>query len=109
MKKNSIFKFLTPLFFLLPALIVIITFQIFPIAYSFIMSFFDWDMINTAGPKFIGLKNYINLVLEPEFWHSLLVTSYYAGASVPIGMAFALLVAMFLNSKIKAIGFFRTI
>ncbi len=99
-------KWYVPLLYLLPALIIILIFQIFPIFYAFKLSFFKWDMITTK--TFVGLRNYINLLQEPDFWKSVLVTFYYVGVSIPIGLSLSLFVAILINNKIKGVGFFRT-
>ena len=99
-------RILKPYLYLFPALILIIVFQIIPIFYAFYLSFFNWDMIT---PKiFVGLKNYYNLLLEPDFWKSVWVTFYYVIIAVPVGIGLAIVIAVFLNSKIKMVGFFRT-
>lgn len=45
--------------------------------------------------KFVGLKNWINMLIDPDFWHSVLVTAEYAiaatGAQMLIGLGIALL------------------
>ncbi len=99
-------KWYVPLLYLSPALIIILIFQIFPIFYAFNLSFFKWDMITTK--TFVGLRNYINLLQEPDFWKSVLVTFYYVGVSIPIGLSLSLFVAILINNKIKGVGFFRT-
>lgn len=99
-------KPLTPFLYLLPALAVIIIFQIIPIFYAFYLSLFKWDMIT---PKiFMGLKNYYNLFLEPDFWKSIGITFYYVGVSIPVGLSLSLYIALLLNSKIKGVSAYRT-
>ncbi|MBN1897329.1 MAG: sugar ABC transporter permease [Spirochaetes bacterium] len=96
----------TPFLYLLPALSVIIVFQIIPIFYALYLSFFNWDMIT---PKvFIGLRNYSNLLLEPEFWKAIGITFYYVGVSIPLGLSLSLFIAVLLDSKIRALPVFRT-
>ncbi len=107
MKENYIkTKLYIPFLYLSPALLIILLFQIFPIFYAFQLSFFKWDMI--TAKVFVGLKNYINLLQEPDFWKSVLITFYYVGVSIPIGLGLSLFMAILINSKIKGIGFFRT-
>ncbi len=107
MRENYIkTKWYIPFLYLSPALIIILLFQIFPIFYAFQLSFFKWDMI--TAKVFVGLKNYINLLQEPDFWKSVLVTFYYVGVSIPVGLSLSLFLAILINSKIKGVGFFRT-
>jgi oligogalacturonide transport system permease protein len=60
------------------------------------------------APKIIGLANYKELFKDTEFLNSLVSTFKYALFTVPAALAFALLVAVILNFKIKGINFFRT-
>lgn len=96
----------TPFLYLLPALSVIAVFQIYPILYAFRLSFYNWDMIGTK--TFIGLKNYINLLQEADFWKSVGVTFYYVLLSLPISLSLSLFIAVQLNKRFFGTGFFRT-
>ncbi|MEO0113950.1 MAG: sugar ABC transporter permease [candidate division WOR-3 bacterium] len=92
--------------YLLPALIILIIFRIIPIFYSVRISLFDWGM---AGPrKFVGLKNYLDVLSDPVFWQSLLNTGWYVIFSVPLMLFLALFIALLLNTKIKGLGIYRT-
>lgn len=50
--------------FIMPALIVFVLFMFWPLAYTFYLSFFKWNMVS---PKmvWVGLDNYINLMKDP--------------------------------------------
>lgn len=61
---------LTGYLFILPALIVILIFGIFPIGYSIYMSLFNWQV--TKGP-FIGDKNY--LLIFGSWWNLLVLVA----------------------------------
>ena len=78
-----------------------------PTAVAFWLIFQDWNLIST--PRFIGLKNIIRLAKDPLFLKSLQVTAYYTLISVPLGMIIGFLVALLMNSKVRAISFFRTV
>jgi len=93
-------------FYILPAAAIIIFFQLVPIAYSFYVSGFDWGM--GGAKKFLGLKNYLDLMRDEEFWRSLLNTFYYVLGVVPASLFLSLFVALLLNQKLKGLGFFRT-
>lgn len=79
-----------------------------PMVASLYFSMTNWDMLNPA--KFVGFHNYAKLVnQDPLFWQSLKVTAIYTVASVPVGLALSLLVAMLMNQKVRGIRVFRTI
>lgn len=82
--------------------------KVVPIIASFVISLTDWNV--ARAPSFVGLDNYARmLTADPLFWKSLWVTGYYSLFSVPVSMAFAFALAMLLNSKIPALGLFRTL
>lgn len=93
--------------FVAPLLVGLTFFAAFPMVASLAMSFCKYDIF--SAPKFIGTKNYADLVRDPMFWQSLKVTAIYSFVSVPIGLSLGLAVALLMNQKIKGIAIFRTI
>lgn len=61
------------------------------------------------GNTFVGLTNYVNVFSASETWLSLWNTIKYALVEVPFGVVIALVLAVFLNQKIKGTSAFRTI
>ena len=77
-----------------------------PLLASLYLSFTNFDLLQT--PQWIGLSNYIQLFsADPRFRKALLVTFTYVLIGVPLNLAFALLIAMLLKQKVRALGFFR--
>ncbi|KPJ72426.1 hypothetical protein AMJ52_06355 [candidate division TA06 bacterium DG_78] len=98
---------LTGYFFILPALIVIIIFRLYPILQAVRMSFFNWGI---AGPlEFIGLKNFTRLFIDPNFYQSLSNTFWYVLFVVPLTIIISIFLAHFLNQKIMGRGIYRTL
>jgi multiple sugar transport system permease protein len=93
--------------FVLPLLIGLLFFTVWPVIQSLIISFCKYNIVTPA--KFIGAKNYVELFHDQLFWKSLLVTTIYSVISVPLGLAAGLGVALLMNSKVKGIAIFRTI
>jgi len=92
--------------FLLPWIIGFVSFIGGPIVASGVISLTKWPLI--ASPKFVGLGNYFKLVNDPLFWQSLKVTAIYM-LVVPLHLIVGLFIAVLLNSKIKALSFFRVL
>lgn len=91
---------------MLPSIIGLICITYLPMIASFALSLFSWNGLGAM--KFIGLDNYVKLFTnDAKFYGSLLSTLKYAGLSVLGCMIFSLVVAMLLNRKIPARGFFR--
>ena len=61
------------------------------------------------GNKFVGLANYVAVLSADETWQSLWNTIKYTLIEVPFGIAIALVLAVFLNKKLRLTSFFRTI
>ncbi len=95
---------------IIPLCIYYTVFLIFPMSYSFVMSFFDWNIASMVQtPKFIGVQNYAYaLFTDNLFWVCLQNTLYYALLDIPAGVAVALLLAVLINSRPRFRSFFRT-
>jgi multiple sugar transport system permease protein len=93
--------------FISPWLIGFLLLTLGPLIASFVISLWKWDLL--SEPAFIGLKNYQFLVRDPNFWNALRVTTIYSFCRLPLMLALGLLLAILLNQKIKALGFFRTL
>lgn len=93
--------------FAVPALCLFALFSIYPIARTFFLSFFDYSVVDPPRP--VGLANYQQILGDPRF-HSSLFNSfrYVIFTYVPVWVL-ALLLALALNTRIKARAFFRTI
>ncbi|WP_313579386.1 carbohydrate ABC transporter permease [Lacrimispora sp.] len=90
-----------------PWIFGILCFQLWPILHSFLMSFTNYNLLNT--PSFIGMENYQKMFGDEVFYQAVKVTFKYVFIAVPAKIVFALCIAMILNMKIKGIGIFRTI
>jgi oligogalacturonide transport system permease protein len=92
--------------YVMPFVLGVLLFKLFPFAMSFALSFTQYDLIDP--PTFIGLDNYRELASDdPLFRKSLGVTLWFAALAVPLRVGFALLIAHVLNFKLRGINFFR--
>lgn len=92
--------------FVLPFVLGVLGFKLFPFVMSFALSFSQYDIINP--PQFVGLENYQELAKDPLFHKSLGVTIGFVALTVPMRLAFALFIAHVLNFKLRGINFFRS-
>ena len=84
-----------PYLFCLPFIAAYLAFSLFPMLYSFQLSFFDWNGIGTK--TFIGLQNYFDLFTkDPLFWKSVWNTIVLMAFSTPITVFLGMLVAYLL-------------
>lgn len=80
-----------------------------PMLASLVLSFTNFSG-NFGRMEWVGLENYrIMFTVDPAYWGSVRVTLLYVLISVPVMLAFALLVATVLNKGIRALGLYRTI
>ncbi|MEW6555845.1 MAG: sugar ABC transporter permease [Elusimicrobiota bacterium] len=99
--------------FLAPFLAIFSVFLLYPVFYSLYLSFRSitptTDLFNAfADMKFVGLKNYITLVNDFEFWWSLVTTGYYAVLYIPLSIGVSLVLAIILNNQLKGHSIFRS-
>ncbi len=98
---------LLPFLFILPWILGVILFQAYPILDSFYHSFTIYDVFQPA--KWIGLRNYRNLIANPYTRMALKNTLLYVVISVPGGLVVGLLQALLLNVKVRGLQLFRTL
>ncbi|MBF2016517.1 MAG: sugar ABC transporter permease [Rivularia sp. T60_A2020_040] len=94
-------------FFLTPALILLFVFVIGPIGYLFYLSFTNGSFTK-EGMTWVGLKNYLRLILNPDFYQVMWNTFYFTVATVIPSIVIPLGLAVLLNQNIILRGFLRT-
>ena len=87
-----------PYFFLLPFLVFFLIFRLWPIVWSFLISFFELEDGSIAS--FIGLSNYATIFKDPTFIKSIWNTIYFVIVYNVIMIFLAILLAVFCNSPI---------
>jgi multiple sugar transport system permease protein len=101
-------EFLWGWMFLLPTMAGLIILNIIPIFQTIYQSFFKTGAFG-KGNIFIGLDNYRKLFSDGTVWQALWNTCKYALVEVPFSIAIALVIAVFLNGKIRGRSIWRTI
>jgi multiple sugar transport system permease protein len=97
-------------FFIAPAVVVLLGIVIFPLIFSLSLSLHEWNIIKAGGWSWTGLGNYaMILFMDSYFRTSLKVTFLYLAGTVPVQFALGLAVALILyRITRKIIGFLRT-
>lgn len=93
--------------FISPWILGFIVFTLGPIVASAYFSFTQYDIAH--APKWIGLQNYIDLMHDPVFKKSILVTLHYAVLALPLGLVASIALALLLNLKLPGLSFWRTV
>lgn len=93
--------------FLLPALIFFTVFSVYPIVYSFVMSFTNWPILGAA--HFIGFQNYLQVLSDPVMLTSVKNVLLYMVIAVPAQLVLGLLVAIGLDRQLPGRSALRLI
>ena len=92
-----------------PAVLLLLVFFLVPVLLCFILAFTNARLVSPEPTRFIGLDNFSRLFHDPLFWKSLRNTFYFAIVVVPLQSAFALVLALLVNSQHKGTNIFRTL
>jgi multiple sugar transport system permease protein len=95
--------------FIIPTIICLIVFNIFPLIYSLGYSFTDFRASTSAPANFIGLDNYRELLADPYIWTNFTITAKYVLVSVGGQVLVGFGVALLLNRKVPAKGLVTTL
>jgi len=96
--------------FLLPSLILIGIFFVFPILDSFRLSFYRSILtLPWLGQKFVGLENYQDLITDPIAWKALVTTVVFVAVTTALEIALGLGVALILNEAFRGRGLLRAL
>lgn len=97
-----------PILFLLPFIVGLVTFTIYPFVNVFLISFKEnYNVLNGTFAK-LGLKNYQEVITDPNFLNGLGNTAKYALIVVPIATVLSIIISTLLNKSIKLKSFFQT-
>ncbi len=95
--------------FIIPTIVFLIAFNIFPLIYSLGYSFTDFRASGSAPANFIGLQNYRELLADEYIWNNFTITAKYVLVSVGGQVLVGFGVALLLNRKIPAKGLVTTL
>jgi len=95
--------------FILPTLVLLILWNIFPLFYSLFLSFTKYSHSGKLPPLWIGTANYDALLVDPKVWHAFAVTGMYALLSVSLQALVGFGLALLLRAKFKASGLLTTL
>ena len=100
-KQHKVFVHMIPYLLLLPALIGIVIFKIYPILSAVLTSFIRKGAFST--------RTYQILFRDRVFWNSLIVTLKMNVVMIPLQIVVSLILALLVNTTVKGVGVFRSI
>jgi sn-glycerol 3-phosphate transport system permease protein len=89
-----------------PALLLLIAFTHYPALATLWHSVFS-NATPVMPAKFVGLANYQGMIEDPVFWASLRNNAWFAAVTVPVSIALAIVMALFVNARLPGKGFLR--
>ncbi len=104
----SIHSKFVPYLFLLPAVLLLLVFNLYPALATLNESLHAQSMLR-GGRIFVGLENFERIFRDPIFWKSVQVTLIFSILVNPIQIVLALLLALLANQRIRGIAIFRSI
>jgi ABC-type sugar transport system permease subunit len=93
----------------MPSLIIVFGFLLFPFLYSLVLSFMNYDLARPQGNGFIGLRNYFRLTQDAYFLNSVVVTLLFSFASVILEILLGVAIALVMNQNFKGRGILRAL
>ena len=96
--------------FLLPSLVFISLFVVYPILESFRLSFYRLILtLPWLGEKMVGWENYADLWTDPVAIQSFRTTLIFVGVTIPLELLFGLGVALVMNEAFRGRGLLRAV
>jgi multiple sugar transport system permease protein len=93
--------------FIAPFGIFYLLFEVWPVLYMFIASFFNTTMVEGGLGSFAGFANYQEMLSRPEFWSALWHTIQFTLYTVPPLVILAFVLAILANRVRQGQWFFR--
>jgi multiple sugar transport system permease protein len=93
-----------------PSFLILFLLTVGPFAYSFLyMSLMDWNLSMPYAKRFFGLGNYVKMMKDEAFWHSIMVTFYQVFGTVIPQIILGLTLALLMAKKLPGIKFWRSV
>lgn len=108
LSKKGIKRNMTPWLFLLPSIVILMTFLVIPIIEAFQWSFLDYELISNTS-EFVGFENFKEIFTDDMFWMAFINTILYVAIVLPLNIFLPMILASLVNQKIRAVGLFRVL
>ena len=101
---------LTPYFFILPAVAIMVAGLVYPVVQALYLSLYDWK-IGTDFDKapYVGMRHFIRMINDEDVLESIWVTFRFGFWTITIEMVLGVALALLLEKPIRGASVFRTI
>ncbi len=101
---------LSPYFFILPAVAIMVAGLVYPVLQAFYLSLYDWKIgTKFEDAPFVGLRHFIRMVTDDNVHESIWVTLRFGFWTITIEMFLGVALALLLEKPIRGASVFRTI
>lgn len=98
------------LWFIGPAMLLLVALVVFPLVFSLIHSLQTWDLELAPNPlRFVGLGNYAQVLTQPLFWSALEYTLGFVVTVVAIELVLGTVIALLLDQRLPGVHLARTL
>jgi trehalose/maltose transport system permease protein len=94
-------------FLIVPAVLVVFLVIGYPLAQVLVYSVLKYKLDGVTPPSFVGLGNYLFILMDPDFWRAVANTLVFSFFSVTLEGILGLAVALVANSKFKGRSILR--
>ena len=98
----------TAIAFLLPNFTGFLIFTTWPVLFSLVVSFSNWNLQRTVPFQWTRFGNFSEILRDPQFWVYFVNTGYFM-IGIPISIAGSLILAVMLSQKLKGMTVYRTL
>ncbi|NLB37673.1 MAG: sugar ABC transporter permease [Clostridiales bacterium] len=107
-RRSRVWSALEPVAYLLPFMVSIIVFTVYPFFNVVFMSFREGFDLLPNTDNGIGLGNYAFVLSNRDFINALTTTGIYVAVVVPVSAELAIVLANLLNRKVRGMAIFQT-
>jgi multiple sugar transport system permease protein len=108
-KKGDWRRQIEPALYISPAFLVMIIILVYPLGYSFWLTFHHWTLRDfVEGVPWVGLQNYTTLLSNPDFISSLRVTFTFVISAIAVEFSLGMGLALLLNRHLRGKGVIRS-
>jgi multiple sugar transport system permease protein len=101
-------EFLAAMGFLMPNFLGFLLFTVGPVFFSLVISFSNWNLMQSVPFRWNGLENYGELLKDKDFWLYFVNTGYFL-LGMPIALFGSLAMAVMLSQKLRGVVIYRTL
>ena len=94
--------------FTIPTILFVLGMVLFPIIYTFVLSFHSWKMSANIPWKFVGLDNYVELFSDSRFPNAVLRTFIFALIALAFEIVLGMVIAIYLDKVFFGKNFVKT-